>query len=95
MNPQWVLGDVGDRQVPHSVIANAGLAPEATASALTALECVLDALKLTDKTDRLTMIVANKLIELVRAGERDAQRLCDLTLQSIRTGGPTPLTSMH
>jgi hypothetical protein len=85
----------GDRQVPHSVIASAGLEPEATAAALTALECVLEALKLTDRTDRLTMIVASKLIELARAGERDPQRLCDLTLDAIQAGGRTPLTSMH
>jgi len=41
-------------------------------------------LRLTDRTDPITKIVAYKLIELARQGERDPQRLCDLTLQAIQ-----------
>lgn len=72
--------------MPYSVIASSGLEPEAAAPVLIALEWALDALKLTDRTDPLTRIVANKLIELAKEGERDPQRLCELTLKAIQAG---------
>ena len=75
---------VGDRQVPYSVIAESGLEADAVSAVVLALERTLDALRLTDRTDPVTKIVAYKLIELARQGERDPQRLCDLTLQAIR-----------
>jgi hypothetical protein len=84
MIQHWGLVAFGDRQVPYSIIASAGLEPEASAPVLVALEWVLDALRLTDRTDPLTKIVANKLIGLAREGERDPERLCKLTLQAIQ-----------
>ena len=86
MNLQPDLAAVGVRHVPYSVVASSGLEPEATAPVLIALEWVLDALRLTDRIDPVTIIVANKLIELAKAGERDTQRLCDLALQAIQSG---------
>jgi len=72
--------------MPYSAIESSGLEPEATAAVLIALEWALDALGLADRTDPLTMIVANKLIKLAKEGERDPQRLCKLTLRAIRRG---------
>jgi hypothetical protein len=70
--------------VPYSVIAESGLEADAVSAVVLALERTLDALRLTDRTDPVTKIVAYKLIELARQGERDPQRLCDLTLQAIQ-----------
>lgn len=69
--------------MPYSVIADAGLESDAVIAVLVAFERVREALGLADRTDPLTMIVANKLIELAKAGERDPQRLCELTLRAI------------
>jgi hypothetical protein len=74
--------------VPYSVIASAGLESEATAAVLQALERAREALGLADRTDPLTMILANRLIALAKAGERDPQCLCDLALQAIRHEPP-------
>jgi hypothetical protein len=74
--------------VPYSVIANSGLESDAVAAVLTALERARAVLGLADRTDGLTMILANKLIELAQAGERDPQRLCDLVLWAIQRGRP-------
>lgn len=70
--------------MPYSVIASAGLGAEATTAVLIALERTLEALGLADRTDSVTMILANELIELAKAGERDPQRLCELTLRAIQ-----------
>ena len=69
--------------MPYSVFADAGLESDAVIAVLVAFERVREALGLADRTDPLTMIVANKLIELAKAGERDPQRLYELTLQAI------------
>jgi hypothetical protein len=70
--------------VPYSVIARSGLESDAITAVLVALERVLAALELADRTDPLTMIVAKKLIELAKAGERDPQRLYELALRAIK-----------
>jgi hypothetical protein len=77
------IGGVGDRQVPYSFIAGSGLESDAITAVLAALERALAVLGLAERTDPLTMIVANKLIELAKTGERDPQRLCDLALRAI------------
>jgi hypothetical protein len=50
----------------------------------TAYESVLAELKLNDRTDPLTEIIARKILELCQTGERDPERLCALTLKEIR-----------
>jgi len=49
-----------------------------------AYEAVLLDLKLIDRDDPLTEIIANKIIECAATGERDADRLRGVTLQHIR-----------
>ena len=70
--------------MPYSVIESSGLGSDAITAVLTALECVRAATGLADRIDPITMIVANKLVELAKAGEHDPQRLCDLTLRAIQ-----------
>ena len=41
-------------------------------------------LGLVDRTDRVTRMTAGKLLELARAGERDPERLKQLTLAALR-----------
>ena len=49
--------------MPYSVIADAGLESDAVIAVLIALERAREALGLAARTDPLTMIVANKVIE--------------------------------
>lgn len=72
--------------MPFSTIANAGLEPDAVAAVLAALERARAQLGLADRTDGLTMVVANKLIALAIVGERDPERLCERALREIRSG---------
>lgn len=76
--------------MPYAIIANSGLESEAITAVLAALEQARDILGLADTTDALTMILANKLIELAKDGERDLQRLGDLALEAIRSGTTGP-----
>jgi len=48
-------------------------------------ENILSDLKLTDRTDPLTTIIANKVIEAAQTGERDPQRIRDRVLQSMNS----------
>jgi hypothetical protein len=44
----------------------------------------LHELKLADRNDALTEIIARKILEIARLGERDPKRLCELALEDIR-----------
>jgi hypothetical protein len=46
-----------------------------------AFEMALVALRLADRGDLANEILARKLIDLARAGERDSERLCDGVLK--------------
>jgi len=50
-----------------------------------AFEDALRELKLVDRSDPLTEIVAKKMIEIADEGERDPIRLKDRTLQALRS----------
>jgi hypothetical protein len=57
--------------------------PEEAIVLVEAFEATLAALRLKDRDDPLTMVVANRIIELAKKGERDPDRLRDLTLGSL------------
>jgi hypothetical protein len=46
------------------------------------------ALRLTDRDDPLVAIVAKRIIELAKAGERSPDLLCDLALNDLREPPP-------
>jgi hypothetical protein len=48
-----------------------------------AFEAALRKLGLVDRTDPATMTVAKLIIEFAKAGERDPERLCALTVQQV------------
>jgi hypothetical protein len=59
--------------------------PELIDTMATVFEDILRDLKLTDRTDPLATIIANKVIEAVQTGERDPQRIQEKVLQSMNT----------
>jgi len=66
------------------LLQGAGFGPEAVNAMTTAFEDALRELKLTDRADPLTEIVARKIIEAGELGERDPERLREIALRSIR-----------
>ena len=60
--------------------------PVAVQALTSAFEQACAALSLNDCADPLTEIVAKKIIELARRGERDAIRLCDIVLSELQQG---------
>jgi hypothetical protein len=50
-----------------------------------AFEMALVGLRLADRGDLANEIIAHKIIELAKAGERDPERLCDGVLKAFRT----------
>jgi hypothetical protein len=58
--------------------------PDTIAALTRALEDALHQLRLTDRNDPAATIVANRIIELARQGERDPIRLRDQAIQSLR-----------
>jgi hypothetical protein len=56
--------------------------PELT-DAMAAYEETLRRLRLTDRTDPLTEIVAQRVVDFAQRGERDPTTLCELVMQSL------------
>jgi hypothetical protein len=53
-----------------------------------AFELTRAALQLTERDDLIVGIIAKKIIELARAGERNPDLLCERTLQDLRKAPP-------
>jgi hypothetical protein len=53
-----------------------------------AFELTRAALQLTERDDLIVGIIAKKIIELARAGERNQDLLCERTLQDLRKAPP-------
>jgi hypothetical protein len=58
--------------------------PEHVATVVIVFDDVLEALGLVNRTDPVTTLVAQKVIELARAGVRDPIRLKRLTLEAFQ-----------
>jgi hypothetical protein len=58
--------------------------PEEIAVIASAFEDTLRELKLIDRSDPLTTLVAKRMIEIAQRGERDPVRLREQTLQALR-----------
>jgi hypothetical protein len=75
--------------MPISKLATeAAFGPDDIARLTAAYEAALQLLRLTDRTDPVTEIVAKKIIEVAHAGERDPPRICARALQEL--GIPLP-----
>jgi len=53
-----------------------------------AFETARIALRLADRGDLANQVLANKIMELARAGERDPERLCDAVLMHFQQPPP-------
>ena len=58
--------------------------PEDVKILIEAFEGALNALKLVDRDDQLSIMVAKLIIEFAKEGERDPARLRDLVLKTLR-----------
>jgi hypothetical protein len=77
------------------LLDNAAFDPDAITALRDAYESACAALQLADRADPLTEVVAKKIIEHARRGERDPLRLREIVLKELqsmdgRHGGPTP-----
>jgi hypothetical protein len=66
----------------YRLLEREGLQPELAATVGAVFEDVLQLLGLVDREDPVTTMVAEKMIQLTRAGERDPDRLKQLTLEA-------------
>jgi len=66
----------------------AAFEPDDVARLTSAYEAALNLLGLTDRTDPVTEIVAKKIIEIARTGERDPPKICARALKEL--GIPLP-----
>jgi hypothetical protein len=64
----------------YGMLQGAAFGPEAVKAMTTAYEGVLQELKLSDRSDPLTEIVARTVIDCAQTGERDPRRLRDFAL---------------
>jgi hypothetical protein len=74
------------RKTPGAVAAlireqGASFEPEAIAAMTAAYHAILEELRLSDREDAATLMVAKRVIEVAALGERDPQRLVDATLE--------------
>ena len=68
----------------HRLLEPGVFQPEEVAALAHVFDDVLHTLGLVDRTDRVTTLVAKKVIELAQTGERDADRLKQLTIEAFR-----------
>jgi hypothetical protein len=62
---------------------SAGFDPEAVRAMMAALDKACAVLGLSDREDPLTQSLARTIVEQARTGERDPDKLCAMTLQSL------------
>jgi hypothetical protein len=72
----------------HRLLGEGAFPPEDIARITKAYDAALQLLRLTDQDDPVTEIVANKIIEIARAGERDPPKICARAIKEL--GIPLP-----
>ena len=72
----------------NKLATEAAFGPDEVARLATAYEAALQLLRLTDRNDPVTEVVAKKIIEVARAGERDPAHICARALKEL--GIPLP-----
>jgi hypothetical protein len=71
----------------YRLLQNSAFAPEDIAPLVAAYEDCLRTLKLSDRSDPITEILAKKIIEIAQTGIRDSDRLGRLALEEIGISG--------
>ena len=67
------------------MLDSAAFDPAAVTALTNAYEAACASLRLIDRTDPLAEIVAKKIIEHARRGERDPSRLCAVVLKELQS----------
>jgi hypothetical protein len=67
----------------HRILQQTAFTPEQINLMVAAYEDCLRILKVADRTDPITAMVAKAIIEIAQTGERDPVRICHLALKSI------------
>jgi hypothetical protein len=67
----------------HRLLQNTTFTSDQVAAVTAAYEDALISLNLVDRTDKLTEIIARKIIECAQAGEFDRTRLRDCALKAL------------
>jgi hypothetical protein len=67
----------------YRLMQEAAFSPEDISRMTAAYEAALRLLRLTDRTDPVTEIVAKKIIEVTRNGEHDPPRICARALKEL------------
>ena len=67
----------------YRLLQNTTFTPEQAAAVTAAYDDALLSLNLADRTDKLTEIIAGKIIECARTGEFDRIRLRDCALEAL------------
>jgi hypothetical protein len=68
----------------YQLFRTLSLDPEEIEKLTTAYEDALQALQLTNRTDRITTIIAERIIEAAKTGERDPAKLCAMAIKDLR-----------
>ncbi len=71
----------------YRLLQNSAFAPEDIAPLVEAYEHCLRSLKLSDRSDPITEMVAKKIIEIAQTGIRDSAQLGRLALREIGVSG--------
>jgi hypothetical protein len=67
----------------HQMLRDAAFGPDEIACLVAAYEAALQLLRLTDRTDPVTQIVAKKIIEVYGSGEHDPPRICARAIKEL------------
>ena len=70
----------------YRLIANGTFDPEAIEAMTAAYEGALSDLRLIDRTDPLTELIATSIINATQAGERDPEKIKGHALNALRVG---------
>ena len=69
----------------YSILQNSAFAPEQIKQMCLAYEAALAELKLRDRSDPLTLVIAKAIIEVAKTGERDSMSICTLALERLES----------
>jgi hypothetical protein len=67
----------------YRLLQNSPLGPEEIAVLTDAYERTLRKLRLVDRTDPITEMIAKKVIEMAQRGVREAQQISDMTISEL------------
>jgi hypothetical protein len=67
----------------YRLLQNSGFGPEDIEGMTAAYEKVLVLLRLRDRTDPVTEIIAKRIIEIAQTGEKDPEVICAMAIKSM------------